>query len=69
MNRAKTVPCSMSLIGSSRQQRKTSHLEEGLPEILAEAHTRFSESIFVLLAQLRIELPCFPIRFVEDHRP
>jgi len=42
-----------------------SHLEEGLPGILAEAHTRFSEFIFVLLAQLRIELDQLSIRIEE----
>jgi transposase len=42
-----------------------SHLEEGLPEILAEAHTRFSGSIFVLLAQLRIELDQLSTRIEE----
>jgi transposase len=42
-----------------------SHLEEGLPGILAEAHTRFSESIFVLLAQLRIELDQLSTRIEE----
>jgi len=42
-----------------------SHLEEGLPEILAEAHTRFSESILVLLAQLRIELDQLNTRIEE----
>jgi transposase len=41
------------------------HLEEGLPEILAEAHTRFSGSIFVLLAQLRIELDQLSTRIEE----
>ena len=33
-----------------------SHLEEALPEIPADAHTRFSECIFVLLVQVRTEL-------------
>ena len=33
-----------------------SHLEEGLPEILAEATSELSESFRVLLAQLRLEL-------------
>ena len=42
-----------------------SHLEEALPEILAEAHIRFSESIFVLLAQLRIELDQLNTRIEE----
>lgn len=42
-----------------------SHLEEALPEILAEAHARFSESIFVLLAQLRIELDQLNTRIEE----
>jgi len=42
-----------------------SHLEEGLPEILAEAHTRFSGSIFVLLTQLRIELDQLSTRIEE----
>ena len=32
------------------------HLEEALPEILADAHLRFSECISVLLAQLSTEL-------------
>ena len=42
-----------------------SHLEEALPEILAEAHSRFSESIFVLLAQLRSELDDLGTRIEE----
>jgi len=42
-----------------------SHLEEALPEILAEAHIRFSESISVLLAQLRFELDDLGTRIEE----
>jgi transposase len=42
-----------------------SHLEEALPEILAEAHIRFSESISVLLAQLRCELDDLGTRIEE----
>jgi transposase len=42
-----------------------SHLEKALPDILAEAHARFSESIFVLLAQLRIELDQLNTRIEE----
>jgi transposase len=42
-----------------------SHLEEGLEEILAEAHNRFSGSIFVLLTQLRIELDQLSTRVEE----
>ena len=42
-----------------------SHLEQALPEILAEAHSRFSESIFVLLVQLRVELDQLSARIDE----
>lgn len=42
-----------------------SHLEEALPEILAEAHIRFSESLSVLLAQLRFELDDLGTRIEE----
>jgi transposase len=41
------------------------HLEEALPGILADAHTRFSECIFVLLVQLRIELDQLTVRIEE----
>jgi transposase len=41
------------------------HLEEVLPDILAEEPTRFSECIFVLLAQLRIELDQLSERIEE----
>jgi transposase len=42
-----------------------SHLEQGLPEILADAHTRFSECISILLGQLRVELDQLAARIEE----
>ena len=44
--------------------RGRSHLEEALPEILAEA-ARFSESMLVLLAQLQMELDELAARVAE----
>jgi transposase len=42
-----------------------SHLEEALPEILADATSRLSDSFRVLLAQLRIELDQLTARIEE----
>src|SRR5580704_2550560 len=42
-----------------------SHLEEALPEILADATSKLSDSFRVLLAQLKIELDQLTVRIEE----
>jgi transposase len=44
------------------------HLEEGLPEILADATVRISESFRVLLTQLKLELDALATRIAEMDR-